>query len=83
MFGLSDEEQERLGLNQPVDDHTKREADRVWTEFWLTLHGVSYASQGYHLGDGVTLWARKIDEHIICQMWFNEAMEERHADLQR
>jgi hypothetical protein len=79
---LTDEESERLGLDEGLDEETKQEANRIWYEFWLNAHSVSYAALGYHTGDGITLWARKIDEHAICQIWFDEAIEERHAQLQ-
>jgi hypothetical protein len=85
---LNADERERLGLANPDDedaenDDTDGEALRIWTEYWLNMHGVSYAAQGYHTGDSVTLWARKIDEHAICQLWVDEATEERNGELQR
>lgn len=43
----------------------------------MTLAGISYQSLGYHTGDGITLPAWKIDEHMVVHRYYHEAQEER------
>jgi len=78
---LSAHELAEYGLNAgptPGEDESlTEEAVRIWNEFALHQDGVTYAAQGYHLGDGVTLIARKIDEHRLVSGLYAEALAER------
>ena len=45
----------------------------------MTLAGLSYPALGYHTGDGMTLPAWKVDEHMLAHQCFIEAGKE-HAE---
>lgn len=49
---------------------------RIYTEFILWTHGITYEQQGYRTVDG-DLPARKIDEHLLVHRLYHEAPRPR------
>lgn len=44
----------------------------------MVQEGITYQAQGYHTGDGVTVPAWKIDEHMLCARLYGQAQSERN-----
>jgi hypothetical protein len=55
------------------------EAFRIVGEYQDTLSGISYQAMGYHLGDGITLPARKLDEHRAVHRLYGYAQEDANS----
>lgn len=77
-YGFSPEELLAMGLDPvTVEDGDQDDPDvwRILHEWALFRMGITYEAQGYHTGDGVTLWARKIDEHFVVSTLVDKARD--------
>lgn len=61
---------------KPVSPELDREALRIWNEYAMTLAGLTYPALGYHTGDGATVPAWKVDEHMLAHQCYIEARKE-------
>lgn len=52
----------------------------IFNEYSLTQTGLTYQGLGYHTGDGVTIPAWKVDEHLLCAELHNAAQRELEAN---
>lgn len=75
------------GDDPALDDEAARaldaEAERILYEYVLVrFHGLTLQGLGYHTGDGVTVWARKVDEHALCHWLVTAAIDEvQHGEV--
>lgn len=56
----------------------KREALRIWNEYQLHGQGITYELQGYLTVDH-TLPARKVDEHMLADRFYKQAVKDKRA----
>ncbi|MBC7104562.1 MAG: hypothetical protein H5T97_01335 [Firmicutes bacterium] len=85
-YGFTDDELAGLGVSLDglaPDPELQADARRILYEYQLNSAGVSYQAQGYHTGDGVTVPAFKVDEHWLCHVLINEAVEARRPKTRR
>jgi hypothetical protein len=75
-YGYSDEELAEMGLNDSQGQEEYWNAVRIWNEYAMQQTGVSYPMQGYS-DDGVTVWAKKLDEHVLCASLLADAEREK------
>ncbi len=58
-----------MDLNDTLPEfrHEVRQGLQVYERYALNKVGITYAQQGFHLGDGVTLWAEIVATHIFIE----------------
>lgn len=67
-----------------------QKALEAWNRYALHRSGISYAMQGYHTGDGISIYADVVETHILIDNYRSDIMRspeyrrkrrnKRHAD---
>lgn len=47
----------------------------AWNRYALHKQGVTYAAQGYHTGDGVSIYADVVEKHVLIDNYRREIMK--------